>query len=92
MARKKFKRKRLKEDLTRETVRALELIETIQQTIEGLPERVQGKGADFFESVMDKAKDIGETIERTDRVTVGQTKALENMLSGVRRWVHGDGD
>lgn len=55
--------------------------------IEDLAEEVPDAGADFAESVLGKAQSIGETIEDRSHVTENQMAALENMESGLRRWI-----
>lgn len=70
-----------------EVSEALTLVQKIEDTIDGLPDRVQDRGADFFESVREKAGSIAETIEERGEVTEAQQAALENMLEGVRKWV-----
>ncbi len=76
-----------------EVVEALELVERIESTYEDdVDERSKEKGEEFFNSVMEKARSIGETIEKTQRVSSAQTTALENILTGVRKWVHEDRD
>lgn len=55
----------------------------ILEDLEVLPEAAE----EFVESVQDKVLGIMETVEVTDRVTVGQRIALENMRGGVDRWL-----
>jgi methyl-accepting chemotaxis protein len=62
---------------------ALDLCLTIQEMAEEVPER----GQDFANSVSSKAADIASTIEERDCVTEAQMSALENMYSGLERWV-----
>ncbi len=66
---------------------SLEIVRVIEEDVQ---ERAKIKNADYFESCMDKAKAIGETITRTNSVSEGQRKALENTLEGIRKWVHDD--
>lgn len=67
---------------------ALKLVEEISSTIEDeVPEWKVLKNQNYFASLEDRAKGIGETIERTNRVTEAQVTALENMLSGLQKWV-----
>lgn len=68
---------------------ALRLVDKIEQTIEDeISEDAKLTAAEYFESVADRAKAIGTTIERMNRVTANQLAALENMLSGIERWAH----
>jgi hypothetical protein len=69
---------------------ALGVVEDIKYTVEKVDEHVREEREDFFGSVVKKAKAIGATIEKTNRVTAGQREALDNMLEGVRKWVHDD--
>lgn len=67
---------------------ALKIVEEISKTIEDeVPEWKVLKNQNYFASLEDRAKGIGETIERTNRVTDAQVTALENMLSGLQKWV-----
>ena len=52
-----------------------------------VPDWALDKCAEFFESVREKAVDIGESIAKRKSVTPRQAKALDNMESGVRRWM-----
>jgi hypothetical protein len=36
------------------------------------------------------AADIAATVQRTQRCTDKQMRALENILKGVRKWAHGN--
>lgn len=49
-------------------------------------------GIDFAESAVETAKSIGETVERTGRVTPGQRQAVRNIREGVERWCHESDD
>lgn len=62
---------------------AMELVDEIVALADDVPDR----GADFAESVREKSLSIGETIERTDRVTEAQAEALENMRNRLLRWM-----
>ncbi len=66
------------------------IVAEMDQVIEDLPERAQADGAEFFESVTDKAAAIMETVRKNGRATDGQTYALENMLKGCRKWCRGE--
>ena len=59
------------------------IADEIADLVLDLPERA----ADFAESVDEKARSIKQTIESQRRVTPAQRQALENMLSGVKRWI-----
>jgi hypothetical protein len=50
------------------------------------------RGGDFFTEVLGKAKSIGKTIRSSNRVTENQRAALDNILSGVKKWDHEDDD
>lgn len=63
---------------------AIEQCDRIFDKCEEVPER----GEDFAYSVMEKVESIRESIEKSERVTQGQLTALENMESGVDRWLH----
>lgn len=66
---------------------ALAIVEKISKTIEDdVPEWKVLKNQNYFASLEDRAKGIGETIERTNRVTEAQVTALENMLEGLEKW------
>jgi len=45
------------------------------------------EGIEFAESVSEKSRSIGRTIERNNRVTVNQMRALQNMLEGTLQWL-----
>lgn len=62
---------------------ARELIASIHALAEQLPPR----GEDFGLSVCEKADDISASIDEAGSVTDGQITALENMLSGLERWI-----
>ncbi len=67
---------------------ALELADEIIEMIEDdLPGDAYVKAGDFFDSVLEKTKDIRETVECAEDVTLAQTEALENMHAGVKRWM-----
>ena len=61
---------------------ALNLVAEIESEADDVPER----GEDFATSVVEKAKDIGSTIEENEHVTDAQQDALDNMMSGLQRW------
>lgn len=69
---------------------ALGIVTQIEELVEGFPERTQSRGAEFFEDVISKAKSVGETITRTNRVSERQLGALKGWLDGVKKWDHGD--
>lgn len=41
---------------------------------------------DYAESVAEKARSIGESVEERGSCTEGQLEALDNMLVGLKRW------
>lgn len=65
---------------------AIRLGEETLQIIEDLSERTQAKYSDFFESVTEKIEAILDTLHRQNKVTEGQTTALENMNNAVRKY------
>lgn len=69
--------------LTQEAQEGVELCEEILDSIGDLPERAE----DFASSVSEKVESIQEWIEENDHVTEAQMDALENMKSGVERWM-----
>jgi hypothetical protein len=73
-----------KQTKRRDAAAAVELACEIQRLAEDVPDA----GADFAQSVSEKAADIAANIEQHDRVTDGQWSALENMMSGLSRWFH----
>jgi len=66
-----------------ETRGAIEQAERIIELTYELPE----KATEFGESVADKCQGIAETIEVNNFVTGAQKVALDNMESGVKRWL-----
>jgi hypothetical protein len=62
---------------------ALELIDEALEIAERVPER----GQEYAESVTSTLNGIAATIERTDKVTENQLAAIENIKSGLERWV-----
>jgi hypothetical protein len=62
---------------------AIETCNRILSKCDDVPER----GEDFAESVREKAESIREWIEENDKVTEAQCAALENMESGLDRWL-----
>lgn len=61
---------------------ALALVGEIEDEADDVPEA----GEDFAASVSDRASAIGDTIEERSHVTDAQMAALENMMSGLRKW------
>lgn len=75
-------------DVPQEVKDALSQVERILDTIEeDVPEYAKNRATEFFESVEQKTRDVGQTIERTNRVTEGQQRALDGWEAGVRKWV-----
>lgn len=64
----------------------------IVDSIDNAPEEIADKAMDFFESVRTGAVSIGETIEKTRRVSEKQQKALDNWEAGVNRWLENHHD
>ena len=76
-----------------EVTEALSLVKAIQDTYDDeVSDRAKERGEEFFDSVLEKSASIGETIERTKRVSEAQINALESMLKGVKKWVHRNDD
>lgn len=70
---------------------AIDLAKQIEEVIEDrVSERTRDKHASYFEDIFDKSQSIADTIRKTNRVSPAQLKALENMLGGVKKWVHND--
>lgn len=66
----------------------LELCDEILRLIdEDIPGSAYDRGYEFFESVEEKVKSIRGSIEGTKRFTDNQKSALENMKSGVEKWI-----
>lgn len=74
--------------LAQDVREALEVVEEIDETVDQVSDRAKSNNAEFFESVLEKSKAIGETIRRTNSVSPAQRSALDNMLKGVDKWVH----
>lgn len=74
--------------MTKEAKAAVAVADEIAQTVDDLPDRAKLKAADYFESVAERAEAIADTIRSRGRVTDAQAAALDNMLEGVRKWVH----
>ena len=67
---------------------AVELAQEIVQMIEeDITEEQYAAGDEFFDSVMEKAKDIGQSIQERKRASPNQVRALENMKKGVQKWI-----
>ena len=62
---------------------ALEIIDEMEELAMEIPDA----GQDFAADVLEKARSIGRTIERSNSVTQPQMEALENMCSGLARWI-----
>lgn len=54
---------------------------------EDLDDEAATDNADFFESVREGASDVVQTIERSQRVTPKQMKALANWHEAVMKWI-----
>jgi hypothetical protein len=52
----------------------------------------RAKAPEFFDSAPRRARDIADTVKRTGRCTVGQMTALDAILHGLHRRVHGGED
>jgi hypothetical protein len=65
-----------------------EVLEMAEELIRMCEEDVCEAGEEFAASVADTARDIIDTIERTKEATARQREAIENMTTGVERWIH----
>lgn len=72
------------DDTEQDIETANELIEEITTLADDLPEEAE----DFGLSVLDTVRDISSYMEENEHVTKKQITALENMLDGLRRWIH----
>jgi len=71
---------------TMDVTEAMEVVDEINDLIEEY-DGDSDDARDFFDSVLEKADGILQTIENRGRVTDNQAAALENMLGGVRKWI-----
>lgn len=62
---------------------AIEEIDRALRNAEDIPE----EGEEFADGVTETLEDIRQTIERTQRVTDRQWEAVQNMASGISRWL-----
>lgn len=76
----------VKADVPDDVKEALALCDKILNRIGDLPE----VAFDFGASVEDKVGGMREWIESNGRVTEKMKAALENMYSGILKWVHED--
>lgn len=67
----------------REIEEAMELCEEVIAAAQDVPD----EGSDFASSVEDSCREVVATIERTQRVTEKQWRALENWLEGLNGWI-----
>jgi len=72
------------DDQSPEVKAALELCDTILGKIEDLP----SPAFDFGASIEEKVTGMRAWIDQNSKVTDKMNAALENMLSGVNRWLH----
>lgn len=66
-----------------EALEAIDQADRILEMIEELP----SPGFEFGESVAEKVREIAQNVSRHNRVTSAQQTALDNMESGVSRWL-----
>ena len=66
---------------------AIEQVERIVEMCEQVSVFDSSDAWDFASSVGEKAQSIGETIEERNTVTPAQQEALDNMESGISRWI-----
>lgn len=62
---------------------AMELCDQIEEMADEMPSRAE----EFTSSVCEKSADIRASVEERGRATPGQILALENMVSGMSRWL-----
>lgn len=75
-----------------DVARALEQADRILTLIEDdLPERAWDKAAEFFEDVQQKVADVRATVERLQRVSEPQLRALDNWEAAVGKWIDPNG-
>jgi hypothetical protein len=80
-------------ELSPDVKAAVAVGEEILRVIEDdVRDAAKAKNAAFFEGVEEKAKAICDSIGRFNRVSEGQRVALDNMLTAVKKWVHGGRD
>ena len=70
--------------LSDEVQNAIEQCERILEMCDEVPDR----GEEFADGVRERTQSIFEWIEENRHVTDAQITALENMESGVSRWIH----
>lgn len=63
---------------------AMLLIAQIEDAASQMPERAE----DFTDSILEKASSIKQYVEKAKRASPAQISALENMLSGLEKWIH----
>lgn len=68
-------------------VEAQEQIERIVEMCEQVAEYDSSSAQDFASSVQEKAESIGTWIDEHSDVTEKQREALDNMESGISRWI-----
>ena len=67
---------------------AIEISEDIVTMVdEDVPEKAWDKAAEFFENARRMAVEIGESITQSGNVTAKQAQALQNIKSGVAKWI-----
>lgn len=67
----------------------LEITRVIEEDID---DHTKVKHDDYFESCAERAEAICATIHKKNTVTENQRAALDNILAGLRKWVHDDDD
>lgn len=77
----------MESDDTPTVAEAQEQIERIVEMCEQVGEYSSADAQEFAESVQEKAELIGITIEDRNHVTKKQAEALDNMESGISRWI-----
>jgi len=61
--------------------------EILRMIEEDVSEKARDKAADFFESIVEKVKDIQGWIDENEHVTPKMLASLEGMQSGVAKWI-----
>ena len=74
-------------DDTPTVAEALEQVERIVVMCEHVADYDNSDASDFASSVQGKTEDIERTIEERNHVTPAQAEALDNMESGISRWI-----
>ena len=63
----------------------LEILEEMEALEDELSENFDAQN--YVESVMSKSRDICENVERFERESDGQIRAMQNMRDGMEKWL-----